>query len=279
MSTASSISGCVGDATRRCLAGGAVVLLVGLALLLAPVEPLAAADVASDSSQSLVLVAGASGQTGRLVLQRAKAAGLRVRAMARDPAAAARDAAGDYQWVGGDVRDPGTLASAMVGVTFVVCAIGATERSGPNSPEFVDFGGVRNLTDAARAAGVRHFVLVSSAGVGGGGGAFGWLLNTVVMPGILEWKAKGEQHLRASGLAYTILRPGALSNDPGDRIGVRFAQGDKLGGGTIARADVAAVALYSLGNGDAAYKTFELVSDESARPGAWRQALTALKRD
>lgn len=227
----------------------------------------------------LVLVAGASGQTGRLVLERAAKAGYRVRAMARDPVKAKTEVPGNYDWIAGDVRDPATLSRALSGATYVVCAIGATERSGPNSPQFVDYGGVKNLSDAAKAAGVKQFVLISSTGTGGGGGASSWLLNTLLMPGILEWKGKGEQYLRGSGLPYTIVRPGGLTNEPGGSRGIRFTQGDTLGGGTIPRADVATVIVAALGNANAVNKTFELASDDKAGLNAWRQALAGLKKD
>jgi uncharacterized protein YbjT (DUF2867 family) len=227
----------------------------------------------------LVLVAGASGKTGRLVLEAAVRSGFRVRGMARDPAKAKAEIPGRYEWVAGDVRDPVSLEPAMAGVDYVVCAIGATERSGPNGPEFVDYGGVKNLAESAKPAGVKQFVLVSSTGVGGGAGAYGWMLNTILMPGILEWKGKGEQALRASGLPYTILRPGGLTNDRGGQQGIRFTQGDTLGGGMIARADLATVAVAVLGNQAAVGKTLELAGDDRSSPGEWRTALGALKKD
>lgn len=235
--------------------------------------------VATVRGPPLLLVAGASGKTGRLVLEQAVKAGVRVRGMARDPVKAKAEIPGRFEWVAGDVRDPASLTAAMAGVNYVVSSIGATERSGPNSPEFVDYGGVKNLVDAAKAAGASQFILVSSTGAGGGGGASGWLLNKVLMPGILEWKAKGEGYLRASGLAYTILRPAALTDDAGGQHGIRFTQGDTMGGGTIARADVAAVAVAVLGNPAATGKTFELASDDAADSGAWRKLLSSLSKD
>ncbi len=263
----------------KAIAKKVTVAAVALGVVIATHAMAAQPAARAAAGPPMVLVAGASGQTGRLVLDRAEQAGYRVRAMARDPAKSKSDIPGSYEWVVGDVRDPATLAFAMAGVTYVICSIGATERSGPNSPEFVDYGGVRNLADAARTAGVRHFVLVSSTGAGGGGGAFGWLLNTVLMPGILEWKGKGEQHLRASGLTYTILRPGGLTNDPGGKAGIRFTQGDTLGGGTIPRADVASIAVLALGNGDAAGKTFEMASAEDSPVDGWKKRLASLRPD
>ena len=255
------------------------IVAIGLYGSLAAVASAEQKEPPTASGSPLVLVAGASGKTGRLVLELAAKSGYQVRGMARDPVKAKAGVSEAYEWVAGDVRDPASLGRALAGASYVVCAVGATERSGPNSPEFVDYGGVRNLVDAARAAGISQFVLVSSTGAGGGGGAFGWLLNKVLMPGILEWKGKAEEYLRSSGLGYTILRPGGLTNGPGGQEGIRFTQGDTLGGGTIPRADLAVVAVIALGNPDATARTFELASDSQARPDAWRNALANLKRD
>jgi uncharacterized protein YbjT (DUF2867 family) len=256
-------------------------LLTAVLLLIAMPAFSQAPDLAPANGPALVLVAGATGQTGRQVLEQARKAGYRVRGMSRDVVRARQTVSGNYDWVSADVRDPATLGPAMAGVTYVICTIGATERSGPNSPEFVDYGGVRNLADAARAAGVRQFVLISSVGVAGGGGAFGWILNNIAMPGILDWKAKGEEHLRGTGVPYTIVRPGGLTNDAGAQHGLRFTQGDTLGGGTIPRADVAALTVVALGYAEALNKTFEVASDAKAPPGtaAWRARLAELKRD
>ena len=142
-------------------------------------------------------------------------------------------------------------------------AIGGTERSGPNSPEFVDFGGVKNLTNAARAAGVRQIVLESSMGVGSGGGLLGMFLN-LLSGDALKWKAQGEAYLRSSGVPYTIIRPGGLTNDPAGQVGIVFQQGDQ-GSGRIGRGDVAAVMIAALDNPAALGKTFEVFSDP--RPG------------
>lgn len=230
------------------------------------------------SGPAIVLVAGATGRTGRLVLDELRRdPRYAIRPLARDVAAARRDVGGDYAWVEGDVTKPATLARAMAGVSLVVIAIGATERSGPNSPEFVDYGGVRHLTDAARAAGVRQVVLESSMGVGSGGGLLGMLLN-LISGDALEWKAKGEAYLRSSSVPYTIVRPGGLTDEPGGRTGLVLQQGDQ-GSGRISRADVAAVLIAALDNPDALGKTFEVISDDAARPEAWRRGFSALRRD
>jgi uncharacterized protein YbjT (DUF2867 family) len=229
-------------------------------------------------SQPLVLIAGATGRTGQQVLaQLNDNPAYRIRAMAREPSAGKLRATGRVTWVSADVTRPWSLAAAMAGVSYVICAIGATERSGPNGPEFVDFGGVRNLAEAARVAGVRQFVLVSSMGVESGGGFVGWILN-LIGGDVLEWKAKGEQALRDSGVPYTIVRPGGLRDDAGGAKGIRLQQGDK-GMGSISRADVARVLVASLGRPDAINRTFEIRDDDALAPGQWVGQFTELHPD
>jgi len=230
------------------------------------------------SGPAIVLVAGATGRTGRLVLEQLRRdPRYAIRPMARDLAAARKNIGADYAWVEGDVTKPATLGPALAGVSLVVVTIGATERSGPNSPEFVDYGGVKNLTDAARAAGVRQLVLESSMGVGSGGGMLGMMLN-LLSGDALKWKAKGEAHLRASGVPYTIVRPGGLTDDPGGQTGIALQQGDE-GSGRISRADVAAVMIAALDNPDALGRTFEVINDDQAKRDAWRTGFSALRRD
>jgi uncharacterized protein YbjT (DUF2867 family) len=230
------------------------------------------------SGPAIVLVAGATGRTGRLVLEQLRRdPRYAIRPMARDVAAARKNIGADYAWVAGDVTKPATLGPALAGVSLVLVTIGGTERSGPNSPEFVDYGGVTNLTDAARAAGARQLVLESSMGVGSGGGLLGMMLN-LLSGDALKWKAKGEAYLRASGVPYTIVRPGGLTDDPGGQTGIALQQGDE-GSGRIPRADVAAVMIATLDNPDALGKTFEVISDAEAKRDAWRTGFSALRRD
>jgi uncharacterized protein YbjT (DUF2867 family) len=227
---------------------------------------------------AVVLVVGATGRTGRQILEQLRQdARFAIRPMARDVARARNEIGTGYAWVEADATRPETLGPALAGASFVLCAIGATERSGPNGPEFVDYGGVKNLSDAARAAGVRQLVLESSMGAGSGGGILGMFLN-LVSGDVLKWKAKGEEHLRASGVPYTIVRPGGLVDEPGAQTGLVFRQGDE-GSGRVSRSDVAAVMIAALDNPDAIGKTFELFGDKDAPVNAWRGAFSALKPD
>lgn len=132
----------------------------------------------------MILVTGASGKVGGRALRRLVEKGLEVRAFARDPAKV--DALGlGVETARGDLDDPSTIRPAMAGVDTVFVASAGWDIPGEDA----------NLIAAAANAGVRHVVLLSSLGVEAG-----------VASG--PFHAPGEDTLRASGLPWTILRPG-----------------------------------------------------------------------
>jgi uncharacterized protein YbjT (DUF2867 family) len=225
---------------------------------------------AADSKQ-IILVAGASGATGRLICDELLAQGYRVRGLTRDTSRAAK-ANPRVTWVRGDVRDAATLSAAAKGAGIVMCAVGAREPQGDNSPEKVDFEGVRNLIDAAKAAGVAHFILESSCNVTIPEHNFNKIFN-----GLLLWKMKAEEHLRASGLGFTIVRPPQLLDIPGGVIGIRVQQGDVGGPGQISRADVATVMVTAITEPAMKNTTFEIFGATSLPVNGWRKALSLLK--
>ncbi len=229
---------------------------------------------------SLVLVAGASGRAGTYLVRQLKSQGIPFRAMTRNRAEAERRLGADFagvEWVECDVRDPASVAAAMRGVGRVISVIGSREVAGDNSAEFVDYGGVRNLVDAAVAAGVDHFVLLTAIGVTDPAHPF-----NKATKGALGWRLKGEDYLRASGLTYTIVRPGGLVNEPAGRQGLRLERGDHwrpLLRSTLSRDDLALVLIASLETPGARNATFELVNDPALPPGAWRERLATLTPD
>lgn len=223
----------------------------------------------------LLLVAGATGGTGRHVVGQALAAGYRVRALVRDEPRA-RTLFGDrVQYVVGDVREPATLAPAVAGADYVISAIGSNSGREPeNTPERIDYRGIEALALAARQAGVKHFVLVSSMGVTNPD----HLLNRI-LDGLMRWKLEGENALRRSGVPYTIVRPGALKDGPGGE-GLRVMQGDSRDVvGQIARADVAALMVQALGRTEAMGKTLEVLGDTAAPLPDWERLFSALRAD
>lgn len=222
-----------------------------------------------------VLVAGATGQTGRLIVTELLANGYAVRALARD-AAKARQTLGDkVEIVQGDVRDPASLAAAFAGTDAVISAIGASAATGPERPEVIDYEGVKNLVAAAVASRSQQFVLVSSRSVTQVDNPLNKMFGNVLI-----WKLKGEDSLRASGLAYTVVRPGGLTNAAGGEKDVRLDQGDNVTAQTtITRADVATICVQALKFPEARNRTFEASARAGAKVTDWRAKFAALKPD
>lgn len=236
----------------------------------------AGARSAHDGNEHLVLVAGATGGIGQEVVDQALAKGLHVRALVRDESKARLLFGDRVQYVTGDVREPRSLKKAVKGVDEVICALGSNVQRDPeNSAERVDYAGVKALAESAKAAGVSQFILVSSMGVTHPEHQLNAMLDN-----ILEWKLKGEEAVRATGINYTIVRPGSLTNEPGGQRGVRIMQGDPLDGeGSISRSDVAAVLVNAVGRPELYGKTFEIVGDNGSARIEWASLYTELRPD
>lgn len=124
------------------------------------------------------------------------------------------------------------VARAVDGADAIVFAAGAGPGSGPERKWTVDYGAAVKLVGAAKARGGDRYVMVSSIGADPereGDDTFSVYLRA---------KGKADEELRESGLAYTIVRPAGLTDEPGTGL-VRVAE--HVGGGSIPRDDVAAV--------------------------------------
>lgn len=220
-----------------------------------------------------VLVAGATGGTGRACLEVLRRSPLSVRGLTRSPDR--RDAvlrAGAGEAIVGDLFDPADAERAVEGCDAVVSAVGSSPRAVLTADEFVDGVGTRHLVDAARSAGVGSFVMVSALGVGGGGGPLGRVFNAAIGP-VQRAKADAERALRESGLRHTILRPGVLLSTGGSGD-VQVAEAGTGLWGAVARRDVARLAVAALATDRAANRTFEVVRNPLLRDRAlaidWR---------
>jgi uncharacterized protein YbjT (DUF2867 family) len=204
-----------------------------------------------------VLVAGATGKTGRRVIQELMQRQIPVKALVRDAAIAKTILPSEVELTIGDVLDPVSLRGAIAGCTALICATGAHPSFDPTGPYKVDYEGTKNLVQVAKEQGIQHFVLVSSLCVS-------QLLHPLNLFWlILVWKKQAEDYLRASGLIYTIVRPGGLKNEDNSDP-VVMQQADTLFDGSIPRAKVAQVCVEALLQPNARNKTVEIVSREQA---------------
>ncbi|KAJ7549791.1 hypothetical protein O6H91_07G069300 [Diphasiastrum complanatum] len=177
-------------------------------------------SAAHASASKCVLVVGATGGVGQLVTAALLDRGIQVRALLRDIGkglAFFGDHARDkLQVCTGDTRQPDNLdPSLFEGVTHVICCTGTTAFPskrwfGDNTPEQTDWHGVRNLVAAVPST-VQKFVLVSSVGVTRCD-QLPWSIMNLF--GVLKFKKMGEDFLRASGIPYTVIRPGRLTDGP-----------------------------------------------------------------
>lgn len=203
-----------------------------------------------------VFVAGATGRTGRQVVQELVRRNIPVRALVRS-ADRGQDLPPGVEVVVGDVLKPETLPEAIADSTVLICATGAAPSFDPTGPYKVDFEGTQHLVDAAKAKGIEHVVLVSSLCTS----QLFHPLNLFWL--ILVWKKKAEEYLQQSGVTYTIVRPGGLKEeDTSDAI--VMSKADTLFDGSIPRVKVAQVCVEALFSPDAKNQIVEIV----ARPDA-----------
>jgi len=201
-----------------------------------------------------VVVAGGHGRVGLQLLRLLAERGHRARGLIRNP-----DHAGDLQEVGAepvlcDIEALDDISSCCEGADAVVFAAGAGPGSGPERKRTVDYDGVVKLIEAARSNGIDRYVMVSAISVDR---PDEW---SEQMRPYYEAKRDADARLLESGLSYTIVRPGGLTDDPGTGV-VRI--GTDLERGVVPREDVAATLAAVLDTPGTVGKTFELVSGDT----------------
>ena len=199
-----------------------------------------------------VVVAGGHGEIALRLERLLAARGDTVRGLVRNPDHFDDVSAAGAQPVLADLESDVDVGPVVAGADAIVFAAGAGPGSGEARKRTMDLGGAVKLIEAAKTAGISRYAIVSSMGADHpeqASGTFG---------AYLAAKSKADNALRESGLDYTVVRPGSLTDDPGtgsvdiaERLGRR---------GQIPRDDVAAALVAVLDAPNTIGKTFEVLS-------------------
>ncbi|MEU5277103.1 SDR family oxidoreductase [Streptomyces asoensis] len=214
-----------------------------------------------------VLIIGGTGSIGRLVAARLLELGRLPRVLTRDPARARRSLSEGVEVAAGDLADPAAVRAALAGADAVVMTHGAPYGSGDHAA--VDYGAVPAVLDALDGQRL-PIVLMSSIGVTATGGQARELL---------EWKRRGERLLRASGLPYTIVRPGWFDAGSSSHQRVDLCQGDRIEYGPVRREHVAETIVQALLTPSASGRTVEVFSADGPALTDWPGAFLAAEAD
>lgn len=208
-----------------------------------------------------VIVFGGNRGTGLETVKVLAAKGDQVTVMVRSGSDTAALKALNVNVVTGDAMNPADVKEAMTSKPFraVVSSLGG--RSGTKR---VDFEANVNVTEAAKAAGVTRVVQVSAIGVGDSAAGVSPEVHKV-LGAVFAEKIKAEDHLKASGLRYTIIRPGGLEN--GAPTGNGLLTEDKTVGGSIDRADLGKLVADAIDDPKAEGKVYSAVDKNKISNG------------
>jgi uncharacterized protein YbjT (DUF2867 family) len=200
-----------------------------------------------------VVIAGGHGQIALRLEEQLSARAERVRGLIRNPEHAADLEARGAEPVICDMEAEDDLAPFVEGADAIVFAAGAGPGSGPARKRTVDLGAAVKLIDAAGRLGIDRYVMVSAIG------ASDPASSSDAMRPYYDAKAEADKQLAGSGLAFTIVRPGALTNDPGTG---HVRAGHNIGTGSITRDDVAATVVAALAAPNTIGVTFDVLEGD-----------------
>lgn len=199
-----------------------------------------------------VLVIGANGAIGKQVVQKLKDTEHEPVAMVRDSDQVAYFEDFGAKTVVADLEQ--NFEKAFDEIDAVIFAAGSGGHTGADKTIIIDQEGAIESTDLAKKFGVQRFMIVSSMGAG----------NPKEAKQIKHYqyaKHRADEHLKQSGLNYTILRPGGLTNEAGTgKVNLQEHISER---GTIPREDVAATLVHLLNNSRAENQVFDLLEGET----------------
>lgn len=206
------------------------------------------------TDQQNILVIGANGSTGRIICDQLNASSeYHPIAMIRDKSQSERFKEKGIDTVLGDLEKD--FENAFENIDKVIFAAGSGGSTGPEKTEAVDKEGAKKSVDYAKKHQVKKFVMLSSMGTGNPED----FKDSALYPYLVA-KQKADEHLMKSGLSYTIVRPGGLTDDSGTgKIEAAPALGKR---GKISREDVAKTIVYVLKSDLANDSFFEIIEGD-----------------
>ncbi|MGG1878488.1 SDR family oxidoreductase [Paenibacillus cisolokensis] len=203
-----------------------------------------------------VLIIGANGQIGQhLVRQMQQSAELNPIAMVRKEEQKAKYEQQGVQTALVDLEGSiDHIASAAQGADAIVFTAGSGGHTGADKTMLIDLDGAIKSMEAAKQAGIQRFVMVSAIGVHH---REKWMASA---PHYSAAKYYADMWLMRSGLDYTIIRPGGLTNEPGTGKVKAAADVER---GSIPREDVASTILAALADPSTMGKAFDLISGDT----------------
>lgn len=205
-----------------------------------------------------VLVAGAHGQVARHLVRMLAEGGHEVRGLVRREEQLPDVEADGAEPVLCDLESEeleGGIGAAVAGCDAIVFAAGAGPGSGAARKETMDYGGAAKLIEAAEQHGVRRYLMLSSMGTEDPES------RDEAMRPYLTAKARADERLEESGLDYTIVRPGRLTDEAGTGLVDAAASLGRYG--EIPREDVARALAVALEAPNTVGKKFEILSGDT----------------
>jgi uncharacterized protein YbjT (DUF2867 family) len=216
-------------------------------------------------SEKKVLVAGATGRAGRLIVQELLDKGYEVRALMVPPFDNPETSGlSGVEFVDGDLASVPSLTKAMEGVQYIISALGSKKPFSGKENDKIDNKANQNLARAAKAMDLRKFVVITSIGAGNSRNAVSFLYKYPMLS-VLKAKTKAEEFIQTCGIDYTIIRPGGYTEKdiPDD---IAFGEGGRITG-LVKRSQIARVCVDALDSPAMKNRTLEVVARAAVKKG------------